>query len=186
MGEEVGGYLVAGREPIICFEPQEVEWRHEGAVLVKLALGERDGKMTLRVPERIERDGWDTQMASGYNMIPSMGLRMGWTETRLDYLPVKMTRFDTWAESTGFVKGSCDLLVIDAQGMEMEVLRGFGGYLDGFSTLIVECAEEPCWYGQSSAAEVAGYLAARGFKQMTPIVPCGDVRFEKENDDTDL
>ena len=189
MGEELAGYFAADRSPIICFEPQEVDWPFtpEDATLVRVALSDVDGWMTLQVPERLHHDGWDTQMASGLSPIPAMWLRMGWAPTPIDYMPVHMMRFDTWARQVVFASGSCDLLVIDVQGMELQVLQGFGSYLDGFHTIIVECAEEPCWFGQSSTELVASFLSTRGFKQATPTLACGDVRFEKEGEnDTDV
>jgi hypothetical protein len=63
--------------------------------------------------------------------------------------------------------------------MELEVLDGFGVYLQAFTYLCVELSETPMYDGEPPAAEVIDYLREQGFQQETEIVEHGDVCFSR-------
>jgi hypothetical protein len=176
-GEEIEEY--AGRSPIICFEPQATIFP-EGVIWANFALGDHHGVINLFVPWRIHGDGLDTQMASAYPLIEEVANEIGWSVTRCEVIPVPVTRFDLWAMKYFYKEGSCSLLVIDAHGMELEVLEGFGRYLISFTDLKIECCEVSPWDGGCSAYEVEEFLKGHGFKRTSPILSCGDVFFTKE------
>lgn len=181
-GEEVSGYIELGRSPIICFEPQPLQWTpRSGVTLSRYALSDNSSRLTMRLPhhlhETIERD---TQSASGLKLIPSRARSIGWTPTACDFIYARAIRFDEWADLTGFSCGSCSLLVVDVQGMELQVLSGFGEYLSGFRELSVECSESPLYEGGAKAQHVVDFLAQKGFNQLSPILPHGDIKFSKE------
>jgi len=176
-GEEIDDYLRDGRSPIVCFEPLPFEHPYT----VNVALGDQSGRMTLRVPRHLhDSDQLDTQSASGLRLIPERARAIGWTPT-VDPVEheVRVVRFDSWAENHGFTRGSCDLLVIDVQGMELQVLRGFGDHLKDFQEIIVECSEPALYEGGASASEVVRFLREQGFTQMSPVVAHGDIRFTR-------
>jgi FkbM family methyltransferase len=180
-GEEVPEYLAEGRAPIICFEPQfsypagtRVSWH-------QIALGCSSCEQQLRVPHHIHTDQYlDTQMASLLPIIPERFRANGLTPTDFEIQNVKVMRFDEWAKLHNFKRGSCDLLKIDAHGMELQVLLGFGDYLDDFSNIVVECSNPPIYEGGYSAVDVASYLGAHGFIRSTPILKLGDVEFRRK------
>src|SRR5208282_2984846 len=174
-GEEVPMYLSEGRSPIICFEPQNF-----GGKAFQVALGDYDGTMTLRIPHHLhETNERDTMSASGLPVIPENAIANGWTPTPCDEIKVPVRRFDNWAASSGFQRGSCSLLVIDVQGMELQVLEGFGSHLNEFSNLKVECSEPSLYEGGASGMEVVKFLESHKFVKESPVLRHGDVHFRR-------
>jgi len=58
--------------------------------------------------------------------------------------PTLIRRFDTvWLDI-----GPCNTLVVDVQGMELQVLRGFGEKLAHFDFLNIECSRVPLYEGK--------------------------------------
>jgi FkbM family methyltransferase len=180
-GQEVPQYIAEGRAPIICFEPQPLHSEIVGAIVVPVALSDYEGTMTMRIPHHLhattERD---TQSASGLPLIKENAVANGWTPTPWDTLDVPVCRFDEWAKEYGFNTGSCSYLAIDVQGMELQVLKGFGDFLGDFSELKVECSSPPLYEGGADAKEVVEYLRLYGFRATTPVVRHGDIHFTKE------
>jgi FkbM family methyltransferase len=180
-GEEVPIYLRDGRSPVICFEPQDLGWMPPSSVqLVRCALGDYSGTLEMRVPHYIDSAELDTQSATAFPEIPERARQLGWTSTPHENITVKIRRFDEWAEESGFLAGSCELLVVDVQGMELQVLFGFGSYLRDFSKLIVECSEKVVFEGGASATEVIHFLSLQGFVRTSPVLDCGDITFVKD------
>lgn len=68
-------------------------------------------------------------------------------------------------------------LVIDVQGYEMEVLRGFGNRLETIDMISVELSDKPLYYGELAACNVVDWLSLKGFMQVTPIEKHNDVFF---------
>jgi FkbM family methyltransferase len=184
-GEEVPGYLSERRSPIICFEPQELGWYPPvGVQLVRCALSDVSGSMTLRIPHHLHQTPErDTQSASGLMLIAERAIANGWTPTPCDFRSVNTIRFDEWAQSSGFDNESCSTLVIDVQGMELQVLKGFGHYLEGFSMIVAECSEPALYEGGAAASEVIWFLKSHGFQQTSPVIQHGDIIFEREERD---
>ena len=182
-GEEVPGYLAARRSPILCFEPQNLSWRPpSGVQLVSLALADCSGTMTLRIPHHLhDALEMDTQSASGLPLIPEHAIANGWTPVPCDFLEVPAERFDRWAAREGFRHGACSLLVIDVQGMELQVLQGFGEYLDDFDELRIECSSPPLYEGGAAAQQIVDFLEKRGFVADSPVLRHGDIHFTKTN-----
>ena len=181
-GEEVRVYQAQNRWPIVCFEPQRFDtpgwWRFK---LYQIALADFIGWITLRIPHHLhETSERDTMSASGLPLIAENAIANGWTPTPCDLIEVPVERFDHWAPLAGFQRGSCSLLVIDVQGMELQVLQGFGEYLDDFHELKVECSTPPLYAGGASAEEVVDFLKKHGFCQDSPIMRHGDIHFTKE------
>jgi FkbM family methyltransferase len=56
------------------------------------------------------------------------------------------------------------LCKIDVQGYELNVLRGFGTFLDAVDYLIVEVTNAPFYAGAPNSAEVIAFLAAHQFR----------------------
>lgn len=177
-GEELEQYFSEGRSPIICFEPQELMAKDSRVHIVYMALGERSGRMKLRIPRHLhDPNELDTQSASGLMLIPDRARDIGWTPTECVVQGVHVIRFDEWAKLCRFESGSCSLLAIDVQGMELQVLRGAGEYLEGFDEIVAECSQPPIYEGGASTSEVAKFLKKYGFKQASPTVPHGDIKF---------
>lgn len=181
-GEEIPDYIAEGRSPIICFEPLYLDFPHENGnkdvTVVFAALGNVGGYMTLRIPRHLhDPNELDTQSASGLVLIHGRAIANGWTPTECVTQTVPVMRFDNWAEHNGFKRGSCSLLAIDVQGMELQVLQGFGEYLMDFTEIIAECSDLPLYEGGAYASQVARFLHDHGFDQVSPTLRHGDVKF---------
>lgn len=74
-----------------------------------------------------------------------------------------------------------DALVVDVQGMELEVLQSFAqaGILENFKVLNIECSEVPLYKGESPAQDVIEFLGRQGFKAMTPTSQHDDILFAR-------
>lgn len=181
-GEEVQGYLSDGRDPIIVFEPQRLSTEVSKKVRwIPLALGDEQGEIPFYVPVHLHDPSQiDTQSASGLLLIHENAKANGWTPTPVWVTRAKVNRFDKWAKRYGYIDGSCDLLVIDVQGMELQVLKGFGSHIMDFEEIRCECSEPALYEGGASATEVSNWLYLNGFTRMTPIVRHGDVRFRRQ------
>ncbi len=79
------------------------------------------------------------------------------------------------------ISGAYNTLVIDVQGMELQVLRGFGEQLKEFSFLVVECSEVPMFEGEAPADAVIDYLLEMGFLQDSPVYSHDDVMFIRKD-----
>jgi len=181
-GEEVADYIAEGRSPIICFEPQNLRGNTSAGGFFRIALGNYNGTMNLHIPHHLhDTQERDTMSASGLPLIPENAKANGWTPTECDLVVAPVERFDDWAKREGFEDGSCSLLVIDVQGMEMQVLEGFGEFLANFRELKIECSEPPLYMGGASASEVVAFLSRRGFSTNSPMLRHGDIHFSKEN-----
>jgi FkbM family methyltransferase len=73
--------------------------------------------------------------------------------------------------------GNFNCLVIDVQGFELQVLKGFGSRLDPIEMISVELSREPLYDGEAPAHEVCGWLGERGFVRVSPIEDHNDVFF---------
>lgn len=182
VGQEIPWYLHRNHRPIIAFEPHpdafadldSVYGDGHGVICVNAALGDTDGELTLLVPQ----DG-DSQRVSKYQPIPYHGEGHEWTHTPNTggELHVPLRRFDSWAAETCIDLSPFDVLVVDVQGMELEVLRGMGSRLDGFRYLNIECSASPVYDGEVAAQEVIDWLAAQGFERQTPVEVHDDILF---------
>lgn len=74
-----------------------------------------------------------------------------------------------------------DCLVVDVQGMELPVLKGFGERLRGFRMLNVECSIKPIYVGEAPASDVEAYLDSMGFHRMSPLEVHNDVFFVRKD-----
>jgi FkbM family methyltransferase len=178
-GEEIPAYIDAGFTPsqIICFEPNP--WAF--AILAEsfphvrvsaMALGDKDGELDLWIPGHLHGEGDDTQSASFLRADRNSPYMWGDRDREGRSVRVAMWRFDSWTDGP-----VADTLVIDVQGFEMQVLRGFGERLRDFDYITVECSEVPIYLGGAPAKEVVSYLAGAGFQQDSPILDHGDIKF---------
>jgi hypothetical protein len=182
-GEEVPEYLAQGRSPILLFEPQSLGWEAPAGVqLVSQALSHSDRGLILQIPHHLhDPSQLDTMSASCLSINAAEARKIGWTDRPCRYRYIQPVRFDHWAAENWFRGRLHSLLVVDVQGMELQVLKGFGSYLDGFRNLLIECSETPIYRHSDTAAEVCSFLSERGFLRTSPILPHGDVTFIRDD-----
>src|SRR5438876_5289819 len=168
-GYEVDYYLEMGIKPILCFEPERtareiLQYRygaHPDVQIRREALGNLNCSAQLQVPH-------GGTGGSSFLPLPE------WDRC-IAVEVVSIWRFASLASSFDLSLYNC--LVLDVQGMELDVLRGMDEYLCSFDFLNVECSEEPIYRGEARADEVIAYLRRMGFRQETPVQPHDDVLF---------
>jgi FkbM family methyltransferase len=166
-GLEIKYYLELGAPKVIGFEPYieafkalkkmfESDYR---VTLLACALGEKEGWRELNVTQG------DGQGSSFLKEIDGPYTIAG-QESRF------VRRGEDYMRAGGY-----NTLVVDVQGMELEVLKGFGEKLKQFSFLNIECSETSLYEGGVDAKEVVQYLDSMGFDQDSPIVSHDDIMF---------
>lgn len=183
-GQEVAEYLRMGIEPIVAFEPflwafSELRNTFSEAIqLQKLfcypyALGDETRVRFLNVT-----DG-EGQGSSFLHLEPgSKGKDYYQKEVGLQ--PAVIVRggdFCVYFNIT--MKFNC--LVVDTQGMELDVLRGMGAWLGDFECLSIECSERAIYIGGVPASDVIDYLKQYNFIQDSPIEEHNDIMFLRKD-----
>lgn len=199
-GQEIPWYLHMGHVPVLAFEPNPkighrlaIDFAGEirdGLVRVFItALGEHTGNSQFWIPRHLHDDSDDSQSASFLRADHDSSYAWGERDHDGRWITVHIWRFDEWAKPTGLSHSHneitlpmldlCNTLVIDVQGYELQVLRGFGKELDRFENLIVECSTTPIYLGEAPAIEVVSYLDRRGFEQLTALQGHDDILFRR-------
>lgn len=167
-GYEIQFYLLLGATKVIAFEPllsaYERMWTHYNedprVEMLNCALGEREGFSDLHITEG------DGQGSSILRELAGPYVISGKER-------VAVIRGDAF----GLQHENVNTLVVDTQGMELQVLKGFGDHLKTFSFLNIECSRVPLYEGGVSAQEVIDYLSEQGFERDSPIYDHDDIMF---------
>jgi FkbM family methyltransferase len=91
------------------------------------------------------------------------------------FAPVLAEPLDAIVENLGWDHASVDLLVIDVQGMELDVLRGAEGIVAAARCIVVEIDHATRYAGQPAPAEIRAFLSARGFACPRPFAATADI-----------
>lgn len=83
-----------------------------------------------------------------------------WYQTQ-KVIDVPMVRLDDWAAEHHIT--NVDLLKVDAQGYDLEVLRGATGLLQGVKAINSECQFAPEYVGCASFSQIDLFLVEHGF-----------------------
>lgn len=83
-----------------------------------------------------------------------------WYETQ-QVVKVPVVRLDTWARQQAIER--VDIFKIDAQGYDLEVLRGAGDLVKAAVAINCECQFAPEYEGCASFSEIDLYLRSQGF-----------------------
>lgn len=170
-GYELVWYERMGIKNILGFDPikEQIEQARllcPNALLFVCALGNCNDTLPF---DRVAGDG---QGSSFMELVKPDECRIVLESNR-----VNVIRFD---RIVGIDMHDYNCLVVDVEGMEYQVLMGFGVNLDAIDMINIELAEVPVYQGQTAARDVVDYLARRGFKQITPIDGHNDVLFVRE------
>lgn len=178
-GYEFKRYRMMGIEYFIGFEPLKSaveEFRKEYPTLSNgkefffpFALSNENMKMKLNIASG---DGQGSSF-----LIPSGGEVYVGEETSI------LVRFDYLVENYGLrlPLDKIDCLVIDVEGMELNVLEGMGKYLNNFKYLNIECSEDMYYVGGNIAQEIIDFLDKKGFRQDSPIEEHNDIMFIRKD-----
>lgn len=170
-GEEVPSYREFGIRNIMCIEPipekcAEIRERYPYARTINCAAGDFIGKSKLKLTSDESMKG----------------------SSLLDDLP---RDFDDWPKPTGkemdvhvarmdsllFPHDLYNCVVIDVQGFELQVLKGFGSLITKFPYWSIECSRVPVYKGEAAGQEIVDYMSEHGFIQDSPMEEHNDVFF---------
>jgi FkbM family methyltransferase len=181
VGQEIPWYLHKLYLPILVFEPHPIAFEELKRIYgqyvnaIPVALGDKNEMMTLHIPS----DG-NHERSSKYHPVETVG--HDWTKVPMsEEIQVPVLRFDAWVKlNQEYIDLTAyDTLVVDVQGMELEVLRGFGKLLNGFHFLCVECSATPMYDGEAWAEEIIQFTFQHGFGRITPIEEHDDILFKR-------
>lgn len=169
-------YKKMGIEHLLGFEPlapaiERLHKKHPEAEVMEIALGERD------------RFGWlnvasgDGQSSTVLELTPEY--KKEFPDIEFTYRrPINVDSFANWYRRHFEYKiNKYNCLVIDVEGMELDVLKGFDTHLHSFKYLSVELSGTPTYIKGPTAQEVIDYLKIYGFKQDSPVEAHNDVFF---------
>jgi len=185
-GYEIDWYLKLGIKHILALEPEasafeKLSQKFGGVPEVlccQRALAEREYRGVLQVPSA-EKFG-STNGSTFLNELPNCPSVMGMAYRFDKQQEVSLLTFKALAaRHDAIVPEDYNCLVVDVQGMELQVLKGFGPHLDGMDCLNIECSEVPLYEGEAPASEVVAWLGERGFEAISPIEPHNDILFVK-------
>jgi len=176
---EYDQYLKMGIEHLLGFEPLQEPIRRfrdkhpdiKSPIIYNVALGNEDDFKEINVAYG------DQQCSSFYNLTE---------EYRKDYPEfhnvgkeaVRVMKFTTWVKLYPEIDLSLyNCLVVDVEGFELEVLKGMGPYLEGFTMLNIECSGKKRYDVGPLAPEIITFLAGKGFVQDSPIEDYNDIFF---------
>jgi FkbM family methyltransferase len=159
-----------GVEKVLAFEPLDSAFgellhkygEDDRVTLMQCALGDTPSESWLNVTQG---DGMGSSFLREYSGPYTFIGKQSCPIVRFDSLGIDLSGYDT--------------LVVDTQGMEMQVIRGFGHKLKAFDFLNIECSRVSLYEGGFSAQEVIDYLASQGFQQETPIQDHNDIMFRR-------
>ncbi len=169
-GYEMHFYRAMGIEHLAGVEPLPsaislFRNKYPDIPLFEYALSDRAGTADLNVVTPGDGQGSSLLVECRPNPDYDYNTRIEVEVVRGDYLPLDWSLYDC--------------MVVDVQGLELEVLRGFGYRLLGFRMLNVECSIDPVYQGGAAASEVESYLNNMGFERRSPLEAHNDVFFTK-------
>lgn len=179
-GYEVEWYLKMGVEHVLCFEPlpsacAELHRKYGDdprVQIVACALGASHSIQRMTIPEG---DGQGSTLLHALRPDIAFGsyplLAPLWIPV-FDFISVKVL--------LNLDLSHYNCLVVDVQGMELDVLAGFVWHLKAFDCLNIECSREPLYEGEAPAQQVVDFLVTHGFKAITPIESHDDILFVKD------
>lgn len=162
------------RARLHCFEPLTEARQTLGVVARRLgdirvygiALGSGGSSAELHVARNLDSSSLLPMTASHLNAFP------GTDET--DRVTVPLARLDDVLRPDEVPPPS--LMKVDAQGSELEVLRGAERLLERFAAALVECSFLELYTGQPLADEIVCYMRGRGFRLTGIFSPVFDTK----------
>lgn len=157
-----------------AFEPTDEHYRHclehfasldddlkSRISIENLALNDTDGPMRF-YPLDVEKSrGNNTGMASKFKLIDPNVFRHELSIQK--EVTVNAVALNTWCDRTGVVP---DMIWMDAQGAELDILKGASEILGQVSVIMTEAALRPYYHGHTMKADIDAYLAMFGFEEL--------------------
>lgn len=89
-----------------------------------------------------------------------------WEHNAQKAVPVQGYRVDDWCAENGINR--VDGIWMDAQGAELDILKGAGNVLDTVQFVMTEAGLKPYYHGHTMKSDMDAYMAERGFVEWRP------------------
>jgi FkbM family methyltransferase len=126
-----------------------------------LALNDVDGLISFYPVDTSKSIGNNTGMASKFRLIDPNVFRHELSVQR--EVTVNAVCLNTWCSQHG-VKP--DMIWMDAQGAELDILRGASDVLGSVKVIMTEAALKPYYHGHTMKSDIDAYLAKHGFEEL--------------------
>lgn len=171
-GEEVPSYKEMEIPNILCIEPipekyNQILERYPYAQAFNCAAGDVDRSMELKLTT--------DESLKGSSLLEDAPRDFDWPPPLGQTITVQVFRMDTLLSKARCRDYNC--VVIDVQGFELQVLKGFGKLITEFNYWSIECSRVPVYKGGASGKEIVDFMASHGFIQDSPMEDHNDVFF---------
>jgi FkbM family methyltransferase len=126
-----------------------------------LALNDIDGAIKFYPVDTAKSIGNNTGMASKFRLIDPNVFRHELSIQR--EVTVGAVSLNTWCARHNVIP---DMIWMDAQGAELDILRGASDILDSAKVILTEAALKPYYHGHTLKVDMDRYLAQYGFVEM--------------------
>lgn len=188
-GEEIADYLAFGATHVIGFEPLKLAYTEAvklygddpRVVLANVALGHHNERRTMTIVDDKEPMVGHPVGTGGSSFLEEVTKPEGTPERYLyGQRDLQIFSFEAWfTQQLELSMEDYNALVIDVQGMELDVLKGFGEYIKHIQYANIECSRVPVYRGEAPAQEIVDWMVAQGFTQDTPIEDHNDILFSR-------
>lgn len=126
-----------------------------------LALNDKDGEIPFYPLHPTLSQGNNTGMASKYKIMdPSIFPHELNIQTEIT---VPAQRLDTWCARNGIVP---QIIWMDAQGSELDILRGAINCINTVQVILTEAATKPYYHGHNMKSDIDQFLYQQGFEEL--------------------
>jgi FkbM family methyltransferase len=168
MARVFGNAMVYGFEPtpehyaacmnLLSSTPTDISKRIH---IENLALNDSDGPIKFYPLDEVNARSNNTGMASKFKLMDPFVFPH---ELNLQKeITVDAVRLDTWCKSRNVYP---DLIWMDAQGAELDILRGAVDILDTVKVIMTEAALKPYYEGHTMKVDIDAYLRGLGFVEL--------------------
>lgn len=157
-----------------AFEPTDEHYRHclghfagleedlrSRISIENLALNDVDGPISFYPVDTSRSVGNNTGMASKFKLIDPNVFRHELSIQR--EVVVDAVCLNTWCSSKGIMP---DIIWMDAQGAELDILKGADRVLPHVKVILTEAALKPYYHGHTLKPDIDRYLASHGFEEL--------------------
>lgn len=129
--------------------------------LMNMAVNNKDGPLTFYALDRQASKGHNEGMSSKYKLSDPAVFPHELSIQKEIMIPG--VTLDTWCKIHGLKP---DLLWMDAQGAELDILKGAEEALKLISVIMTEAAIKPYYEGQTLKVDIDAYLKSQGFEEL--------------------
>lgn len=139
----------------------QVDVKYRQINLMNMAVNDKDGPLTFYALDRQASIGHNEGMSSKYKLSDPAVFPHELSIQKEITIPG--VTLDTWCKIHGLKP---NLLWMDAQGAELDILKGAEEALKTISVIMTEAAIKPYYEGQTLKVDIDAYLKSQGFEEL--------------------